>query len=112
MLDLKTIVDELIAFRDEREWSQFHNPKDLAVAISIESAELLEAFQWSGGDTSADGREDKIKEELADVLIYCFYLADAVGIDPLEAIEEKINVNHGKYPAEKSRGNARKYTEL
>ena len=112
MLDLQTIIDELIAFRDERDWLQFHNPKDLAVAISIEAAELLEVFRWSGEDMSAEGREKKVKEELADVLIYCLYLADVIGVNPLEAIEDKINVNSGKYPAEKSRGNARKYTEL
>ena len=112
MRDLQPIIDDIVAFRDERDWRQFHNPKDLAISISLEAAELLEVFQWSGADTSAEGREDKIREELADVLIYCLLLSDAVGVDPLEIMEDKLKVNREKYPADAARGTARKYTEL
>ncbi|MGN8819438.1 nucleotide pyrophosphohydrolase [Atopobiaceae bacterium HCP3S3_A4] len=104
--------ERLRAFRDERDWKQFHNPKDLAISISLEASELLEAFQWSGADVSSAGREDKISEELADVLIYCFYMADACGLDPLEIMNAKLAVNQKKYPAELSRGSAKKYNEL
>jgi NTP pyrophosphatase (non-canonical NTP hydrolase) len=110
--DYQETIDRLRAFRDQREWRQFHNPKDLAISISLESAELLEAFQWSGADTSADGRLDTISEELADVLIYCLFMADACGLDPLQIVNEKIDANAKKYPVELSRGNAKKYTEL
>lgn len=112
MLDLQPVLDDIRAFRDQRDWRQFHNPKDLAISISLEASELLEAFQWSGADTSATGREGKIREELADVLIYCLLLADATGLDPIEIIEDKVAVNRQKYPVEASRGTARKYTEL
>ena len=112
MRDLQPILDDIMAFRDERDWSQSHNPKDLAISISLEAAELLEAFQWSGADTSAEGRVDKVREELADVLIYCLLMADATGLDALEIMRDKIALNRTKYPVEASRGRATKYTEL
>lgn len=112
MLDLQPVLDDIIAFREERDWEQFHTPKDLAISISLEAAELLEAFQWSGADTSGIGCEAKVREELADVLIYCMYLADAMGLDPIEIMREKLEVDRAKYPVEASRGLARKYTEL
>ena len=105
-------IDRLRAFRDQRDWRQFHNPKDLAISISLESAELLEAFQWSGANTSADGRMDKVSEELADVLIYCLFMADACGLDPLKIVNEKIDANAEKYPVELSRGDAQEYPVL
>ncbi len=101
-----------IAFRDERDWAQFHNPKDLAISISLESAELLEAFQWSGADTSVEAKQPHMAEELADVMVYCIYMADALGVDIPQAISDKLDQDARKYPAEKARGNARKYTEL
>ena len=101
-----------LQFRDARDWAQFHNPKDLAISISLEAAELLEAFQWSGPDTSAAGRENKIREELSDILIYCIYLADTCNLDIADIITEKLAQNARKYPADKARGNSRKYTEL
>ena len=101
-----------LAFREERDWDQFHNPKDLAISISLEASELLEAFQWSGADLSVPTKGGHMAEELADVAIYCIYLADALGIDLADAISDKIDENARKYPAEKSRGNSRKYTEL
>ena len=99
-------------FRDEREWSQFHNPKDLAISLSLEAAELLEIFQWSGADLVCEDKLDKIKEELADVLCYSILLADRCGLDMDEIIREKMKKNSEKYPADLSRGHKEKYTEL
>lgn len=101
-----------LAFRDNRDWAQFHNPKDLAISISLEASELLEVFQWSGSDLEATGEANRIREELADVAIYCIYMADALGIDLASAVSDKIDANGRKYPADKARGSARKYTEL
>lgn len=101
------IADELIKFQKERDWRKFHTPENLAKSISIESAELLEHFQW--------GKEydlDEVGEELADVLIYCIYMADALDLDIEEIIHDKMQKNALKYPVEKSKGNAKKYTEL
>lgn len=101
-----------LAFREERDWAQFHNPKDLAISISLEAAELLEVFQWSGQDVTVESKTERIEEELADVVIYCIYLADTLGLDMPDAVSSKLDENARKYPAEKARGNARKYTEL
>ncbi len=101
-----------LEFRDDRDWLRFHNPKDLAVSISLEAAELLEIFQWSGLDLVVPSKSDMAKKELADVVIYCIYMADNLGIDLAEAVCEKIDDNAKKYPVEKSRGSSRKYTEL
>ena len=101
-----------LAFREERDWAQFHNPKDLAISISLGAAELLEVFQWSGQDVTVESKTERIKEELADVVIYCIYLADTLGLDMPDAVSSKLDENARKYPAEKARGNARKYTEL
>lgn len=105
-------VDKVLSFRDERDWKKFHNPKDLAISISIEAAELLEVFQWSASDVYSDSKREQILEELADIFIYCIDLADCIGADIPEIIESKITKNSDKYPIEKSRGNSRKYTEL
>ena len=105
-------ADRVLRFRDERDWAQFHNPKDLAISLSLEAAELLEVFQWSGGDTGFEGKQEKIKEELADILIYAIDMADACYIDAEEIIREKLRRNAQKYPADKARGSSRKYTEL
>lgn len=99
-------------FRDERDWSQFHNPKDLAMSISIEAGELLETFQWSGTDLNGEAVRSKTEAELADVAIYCLYLADSLGVDLLDLIETKVAHNASKYPINKARGSSRKYTEL
>ncbi|MGE9911841.1 nucleotide pyrophosphohydrolase [Atopobiaceae bacterium SGI.236] len=111
-MDFESVQKDVIAFRDERDWRQFHNPKDLALSISIEAAELLECFQWSGADTTAIDKEASIKEELADVLIYCIYLADVMGTNVPSLMEEKLRVNRHKYPVSKSKGSSKKYTEL
>ena len=104
ILELTALVK---AFVDERDWDQFHNPKDLALALSIEAAELLEHFQWGKGYVSSE-----VADELADVLIYCIYMADALDLDIEEIIRDKMVKNAVKYPIDKSRGNAKKYTEF
>lgn len=101
-----------LAFRGNRDWAQFHNPKDLAISIGLEASELLEVFQWSGSDLEVPGKADRAREELADVAIYCIYMADVLGIDLASAVSDKIDANGRKYPADKARGSARKYTEL
>lgn len=105
-------VDMILNFRDEREWKQFHNPKDLAISISLEASELLEAFQWSGSDVSGDTKMDKIKEELADVLIYCVHMADVCGLDIDQIVQDKMKKNNEKYPVDKAKGKSNKYSEL
>ena len=105
-------INQVLKFRDERNWKQFHNPKDLALSISLEAAELLEVFQWSGSDTVCESKKDKIKEELADVLVYCIHMADACGLDMDEIIQEKMKKNNEKYPVEKAKDTAKKYDEF
>lgn len=105
-------INQILKFRDDRDWKQFHNPKDLAISISLEAAELLEVFQWSGTDTICDNKQGKIREELADVLNYCVLMADACGLDIDEIIQEKIRANNEKYPVAKARGKSDKYDKL
>ena len=108
----KETIEQVLKFRDDRNWRQFHNPKDLALSISLEAAELLEVFQWSGSDTVCESKKDKIKEELADVLNYAFLIANKYNLDIKDIMLEKISKNREKYPVDKSKGNAKKYTEL
>ena len=105
-------INQVLKFRDDRNWKQFHNPKDLALSISLEAAELLEVFQWSGSDTTCESKKDKIKEELADVLNYCILMADVCGLDMDEIVQEKIKRNNEKYPIDKAKDSAKKYDEL
>lgn len=105
-------VEQVLKFSRDRNWEQFHNPKDLAISISLEAAELLEVFQWSAGDVRCEEKLDKIKEELADVLNYCILMADACGLDMDEIVTEKVRKNAQKYPVQKAFGNKEKYTEL
>lgn len=105
-------IYQILKFRDDRDWKQFHNPKDLAISISLEAAELLEVFQWSGSDTLCEQKKDKIKEELADVINYCVLMADVCGLDMDEIVQEKIKINNEKYPVKKSKGKSDKYSEL
>ncbi len=107
--------DRLRAFAREREWHRYHTPKNLAMALIVEAAELAEHFQWLTAEESQspqDGKREKIREELADVLIYLVELADTLGIDLAAAARDKIEKNALKYPVEKARGNAKKYDEL
>lgn len=103
------LIQKLRAFRDERDWDQFHNSKDLALAINIEAGELLEAFLWKA-DNEAD--TEHVKEELADVFTYAFLLADKLGLDVETIVLEKMRENEKKYPVDKAKGTAKKYNEL
>lgn len=105
-------INQILKFRDDRDWKQFHNPKDLAISISLEASELLEVFQWSGSDTSNLNKQEKIKEELADVINYCVLMADACGLDIDEIVQDKIKLNNVKYPIEKAKGKSDKYNKL
>jgi NTP pyrophosphatase (non-canonical NTP hydrolase) len=109
MSDLETVTQELIKFRNERDWEQFHNPKDLAIALSIEANELLELYLWKN---AKDADIDKIRDELADVLAYALLLADKYKLDVKEIVLNKIKKNADKYPIDKSKGSAKKYNEL
>lgn len=109
MTDINQITGALVRFRDERDWAQFHNPKDLALALSIEAAELLECFLWKA---HSDAELSKVKEELADVVAYALLLAEHYQLDVKQIVLDKIAKNALKYPADKARGSAKKYTEL
>ena len=109
MNDIRETTEALLRFRDERDWAQFHNPKDLALALNIEAGELLEAFLWK---PSEQADMDKVKEELADVFAFAFLLAEEYGFDVKQIVLEKIETNALKYPVAKSKGVAKKYTEL
>ena len=111
MLRDETIA-RVVKFRDDRNWRQFHTPKDLAISMNLEAAELLELFQWSGTDLECREKRDKVREELADVLSYCILLADVCGLDLDEIMNEKVAKNEAKYPVEKAWGSAAKYTEF
>ena len=109
MSEISELTQQLIAFRDARDWKQFHNPKDLALALNIESAELMEQFLWK---KSEDANIEKVKEELADVFSFAFLLAEKYGFDVKEIVLEKIKTNGIKYPIDKAKGTAKKYDEL
>ncbi|MDX8382275.1 MAG: nucleotide pyrophosphohydrolase [Ghiorsea sp.] len=103
------VTKKLLEFRDERDWKQFHNPKDLALALSVEASELLEVFLWKNPE---DADAEKVKEELADVVAYALLLAESYNFDIPQIVLDKIAVNEKKYPISKSKGSAKKYTEL
>jgi NTP pyrophosphatase (non-canonical NTP hydrolase) len=105
------VVTTAINFRDARDWKQFHNPKDLAISISLEASELLELFQWSGADLNPKDAA-AARDELADIMIYCIYFADALGIDIPAAIADKLKENEERYPISKAKGSSAKHTEL
>lgn len=114
---LQALKDKVLAFAHEREWEQFHTPKNLSMAIAAEAAELMEHFLWKrSGDDEAlleePARRQKITEELADIIIFSLEFANITGIDLATAIEAKMRQNARKYPVEKARGRADKYTEL
>ena len=120
-MDDKITIEELkklvITFRDERDWKKFHTPKDLAVSLSIEAAELLELFQWKTNEEIKEliknnEKYQNVCEELADVIVYCIDLADAINADVSEIVKKKLEHNEKKYPIEKAKGSAKKYTEL
>lgn len=109
MENWKDLQKALIEFRNERDWSQFHNPKDLALALSIEAAELNELFLWKQPD---EANREKVKEELADVFAYAILLAEKYDFDINKIVASKIQKNREKYPVDKSKGSAKKYNEL
>jgi NTP pyrophosphatase (non-canonical NTP hydrolase) len=114
-MNLKEIMEKILNFRDKRDWQQFHDPKNLAEAISIEAAELQEVFLWSDVKESrkiAAEKKQEISEELADIFIFSLLFAHETGIDMETAILEKIKLNDKKYPVEKSKGTSKKYKEL
>lgn len=116
-MDLDKLKKKVIEFRDERDWKKFHNPKDLALSINIEAGELGEIFQWKTNEEIRESLKDskklqEVKHEIADIMIYCFDLAEEAGIDLEKAILEKLDHNSKKYPIEKAKGSAKKYTEL
>lgn len=106
--DIQRIIEHLRVFVTERDWSQFHNAKDLSIALSIEANELLEHFLWKKPD---EVTKEQISHELADVLIYSLMFADEMGIDVIDCIEKKMIENALKYPADKVKGSSKKYTE-
>ena len=112
---LTSLRDALRRFAAARDWDQFHTPKNLAMALSVEAAELLERFQWLTPAQSArldSRRKREVADEIADVLLYLTRLADVLDIDPMRAARRKIGVNARKYPVRRAKGNARKYSEL
>lgn len=112
MKEYQDIIKQLIKFRDDRDWKQFHDSKNLALAISIEAAELNELFLWKEKPESENVNLDKIKEELADVLSFAFLLAQKHDLNPFEIVADKIKKNNEKYPVDKAKGKATKYTDL
>lgn len=108
-------MEKIKKFRDERDWMQFHDPKNMAISIVIEASELLEHFQWKSKaevEEYIKQHKNEIKEEVADIAIYLFELADNLGIDLLDAMEKKLDKNAQKYPPEKARGKHTKYNKL
>ena len=109
MTEIEEITTALIKFRDQRDWEQFHNPKDLALAINVEAGELLELFLWK---IPEEANTEKVKEELADIFAFAFLLAEKYNFDIKDIVLEKIKKNGEKYPVEKAKGTAKKYDEL
>lgn len=112
---LSRITQQIRDFRDARDWRQFHNPKDMAVAVSVEAAELLEHFLWKSPPEVRDcvkAKRADIQDEIADIAIYLVELADNLGIDLIKAMEQKLSKNAAKYPVHKARGSHKKYTEF
>lgn len=107
--EISQLLSEVKQFTTDRDWDQFHNPKDLAIALSIEASELLEAFLWKNPD---EAKVEKIKEELADVINYALLIADKCNLDVVDIVREKIKQNAAKYPVDKAKGVATKYDEL
>lgn len=104
-------IQRIISFRDDRNWKQFHSAKDLAISISLEANELLELFQWSKDDVECLDKQALMKEELADVLVYCIQMADYCGFDLDEIIMDKMSKNEAKYPIAKAKDSKKKYNE-
>lgn len=112
---MEKLKQKLREFAEVRDWAQFHSPKNLAMALSVEASELLEHFQWLTQDESRSltlEKKEQVKQEIGDVLNYLVFLSDKLGIDPIEAAHDKIRINEKKYPVEKAKGCSLKYNEL
>ena len=112
MSDIQKLIDLLVEFRDERDWGQFHDSKNLALALSIEAAELNELFLWKKEADAEEVDRERLKEELADVLAYALMLAERHQLDVGQIVKDKIIKNAGKYPVEQAKGSSDKYDEL
>lgn len=115
MSQLNALTSQIVAFRDERDWQQFHNAKDLALSLTLEAAEVLELYQWKTGaaiEAVATERRQGLADELADVLYYTLLMAHDAGIDLEAALQAKLKRNAEKYPVDKAKGSSKKYTEL
>ncbi|HVW23514.1 MAG TPA: nucleotide pyrophosphohydrolase [Candidatus Saccharimonadales bacterium] len=113
--DLRALQQKIVAFRDARDWKQFHNPKDVAISLALEAGELLEHFQWKNSaeiTKHLQEKRDDVSDELADVLYWVLLMANDLGIDLSDAVNHKLNKNELKYPIMKAKGNHKKYTEL
>ena len=106
------LLQKVIAFRDQRNWKQYHSPKDLAISLVLEASELLENFQWKTSEQAIRDKMNEIRDELADVMIYVLLLSNELGIELEEAVQQKIKKNAEKYPIDKAYGSNKKYTEL
>ncbi len=115
MNEVKNITEKIKKFRDDRDWMQFHDPKNMAVSIILEASELLEHFQWKTIEEVkeyARQNQDEIRDEIADIALYLFEMADNLGINLIDAMENKLAKNEKKYPGEKARGKHTKYTKF
>jgi NTP pyrophosphatase (non-canonical NTP hydrolase) len=115
MDELKKLTQKIVEFRDERDWSQFHNPKDLALSLVLEATEFLEIFQWKeGGEIhkTVEKRKKDVEQELADVLYWTLLIAHDLKIDLPSALRQKLDANAAKYPVARAKGSSKKYTEL
>lgn len=115
MVNIQDLTQRIVAFRDARDWKQFHNPKDMALSLVLEAAEVVEHFQWKNGEEMeqyTQAHKDEIAEELADVLYWVMLMSYDLDINILEALDKKMKINEEKYPIEKAKGNAKKYTDL
>lgn len=111
-IKFKKLADRIKTFCDDREWSQFHDPKNLAISLQLEASEVLELFQWTKDNQAKEGKEADMADELADVFYWLIMLSNHYNIDLTEALEKKMTQNEDKYPVEKAKGSAAKYTEL
>ncbi|MGG4046311.1 nucleotide pyrophosphohydrolase [Paenibacillus favisporus] len=109
---MKHLTSKIVGFRDQRNWGQFHNAKDLAISLSLEASELLELFQWKRSEDVIKDKKEDIKDELSDVLYYVLLMSHDLGINIEEALESKLKKNEKKYPVDKAYGNNKKYSEL
>ena len=113
-MTIKQLTDQIIDFRNNRDWSQYHKPKDMAAAVSIEAAELQEHFLWKNHEESAEHLEkhsEEVAEEMADIAIYLFLMASDAGVDISQAIQAKLAINEKRYPVDKAKGKSNKYTD-